>query len=141
MADDVRTRVADGRRIQQRVEVKRANGGTIGFLRRVQQRVAAGADALRRKLHHSHAIAAFRTPPPSPPLEEVDPWRDFALRHVVDEEEDELPVIAGTSIYGGPRDWRMPFYVEPAYTGLRVLPRLKSRLWHTPYRFCDDSSF
>ena len=141
MADDVRTRVADGRRIQQRVQVKRANGGESGFLRCVQQRVAAGADVLRRDLHHSHMLAAFPTPPPSPPLEEVDPWRDFALRHGVDEEEDERPVVAGTSIYGGPRDWRMPFYVEPAYTGLRVLPRLKSRLWHTPSRFQDDRSF
>ena len=127
----VRTRVADGW----------AYGDPIDFLRCVQQRVAVGADVLADDLHHIHAIAAFPTPPPSPPLEEVDPWRDFALRHGVDEEEDELPVIAGTSIYGGPRDWTMPFYVEPAYTGLRFLPRLRSRLWHTPSRFQDDRSF
>ena len=128
----VRTRVADGW----------AYGDPIDFLRCVQQRVAVGARVLADDLHYSHVIAAFPTPPPSPPLGEVDPWRDFALRHGVDEEEDELPVIAGTSIYGGPRDWTgMPFYVEPAYTGLRFLPRLRSRLWHTPSRFQDDRSF
>ena len=143
MADDVRTRVADSAyaRPQHVRAVNVGHPATIGFLRRVHARVAAGAVALRRDLYHARAIAAFPTPPPSPPLEGVDPWRDFALRHGVDEEEDERPVVAGTSIYGGPRDWRMPFYVEPAYTGLRVLPRLKSRLWHTPPRFQDDRSF
>ena len=127
----VRTRVADGW----------AYGDPIDFLRCVQQRVAVGADVLADDLHHSHAIAAFPTPPPSPPLEEVDPWRDFALRHGVDEEEDEPPAVAGKSIYGGAygssyaRDCRMPFYEEPGYRGIG--------LWDSPFdeEADDDEGF
>jgi len=62
----VRTRVADGW----------AYGDPIDFLRCVQQRVAVGARVLADDLHYSHVIAAFPTPPPSPPLGEVDPWRE-----------------------------------------------------------------
>ena len=106
--------------------------------------MAAGADALRRDLHHSHAIAAFRTPPPSPPLEEVDPWRDFALRHGVDEEEDEPPAVAGKSIYGVvygssyARVCRMPFYEEPGYRGIGLCPPLGDSPQFDPSTDADD---
>ena len=136
MVDDVRTRVVDSAYVR-RQHVRAVNEGhpaTIGFLRRVHARVAVGVVALQRDLDHARAIAAFPTPPPSPPFEEVDPWRDSALRHGVNEEEDEPPAVAGKSIYGGvygssyARDCRMPFYEEPGYRGIG--------LWDSPF---DDS--